>query len=190
MIFLPWPPSTARLKAFWLVMSLGGTLVLFSGLMMIELLNIQMSLLVSMVVAIGLSVLGWLRPLIGMHPYRGFNKLVRLLASFVKKIILRMLYGLMWVAGGINEHSLRLEQPKGESSQWIALPDSVNGNGHSSGVTTWKAGRSHYAWSLGRWSLHSGNWWMFGFMGLLMMMAVCEESEESAHIPTNMYTLY
>lgn len=191
MLYLPWPPSAIRIQSFSLIVGLMGGSAVGLGFLMDGLNLVKALLLVAGFIGLVFALASWRVLSVGMLGYKGFNKVVRLFMVISRWVVLRLFYTVVWVAGGKGGASLRMVPLRNGESNWTVRAGSSSKLSElSPGVIKWESGNSHYCRPMVQWAFQSGNWWMIGLLGFMVLLDLYENDQPASHIPSNLYTLY
>ena len=142
-------------------------------------------------VALLLALPGLLWPQTVSIPYRVWHKLDREFTRCARLWLTGICFYIVFVAVGRLGSSLRLARPTAEGSLWVLRrTDAVTTYGSAHGVVTAEAAQGSWASAFVSWAMHSGNGWACCLLPFMALLSLLEPEQESANVPTNIYTLY
>ena len=192
MIYLPHPPSRARLHSFWCVLSLVGGLL--GGCLLAPLFSISWlvsAILSAILMILGFAISGKFCPQLASVPYRAWNKGARLFAHFANQVLISACFFIVHTISGSKGFVLKLAQSDKSSSLWEPTePQEIGDNEIHDVVAVIEFPDSNGVATFGRWTRKSGKWWLWGLLPLMYLMTIFKEQQTSTSVPTNIYTLY
>ncbi len=187
-MLLPFPANSFQLSGFWLVMSV------IIGLLIGYFLNILFSpiwFVSSLFITFGIAMPGLIRPRIATIPYRAFNKSVRALTYCVNEWSLIVCFLVVCTAGGKKGSLMKLARPHESESLWRPRCQSSSEiHGTNNPVVMPISPNSSWLFTFVRWTIKSGNWWMFCLLPYMILIAAFKKEKLQTVISENIYTLY
>ena len=172
---------------FWLAMTLTGGLVI--GYLSAVLVSPVLSG-IALILALMLTLLGFLQPKVVSVVYRGWNSVARRFTSVARIIVLRICFSVIFASVGLTGSSLDICRPNSGRSMWVLRKTRqpiVYSEQYDASAKEFRQG----GWIVTflSWAVQSGNFWAFCLLPFLILLKSLDADQERS-FPTNIYTLF
>jgi hypothetical protein len=186
MLVLPRPPRRARVRAFWIVISLtAGTL---AGVAAAGLALPAPTIGIGAGAALALLLVGLPSPRLATLGYRAWSKATRRYARFASEALMALWYPVLFGALRPAGSALLLARPAPERSLW-RVHATLGADTYASLDERPAADTEGWLRRYVRWAIRSRHLWTLALVPLLVLLAALD-TEEPDEAPAGIYTLF
>ena len=186
-IILPSQPRRIELMSFWLVLSISFALIISIVLWLI---SFPLWPGVGLILLLGPTLLGILRPASVPLPYRFWNRIARYFARRASLLIMGICYFVIFVAVGLAGARIVMACPIPIKSIWVPRRKLASAEYASQfDSETKELPAENWISAFLSWAKRSGNLWACCLLPFLVLLSYLETGEEGS-VSGSIYTLY